>query len=60
MTSSERAIVSPAAAEPSLSVSASPDQLAVLRSLGCTHAQGYLIGAPAPFANIGVAVQRTA
>ncbi|MBV9594017.1 MAG: EAL domain-containing protein [Actinobacteria bacterium] len=24
------------------------EQLAALRSLGCTHAQGYLIGAPAP------------
>lgn len=33
MTSSERAIGSPAAASPSLSVSATPDQLPVLRSL---------------------------
>ena len=33
MTSFERAILSPAATTPSLSVSASPDQLPVLRSL---------------------------
>ncbi len=43
MTSSERAIVSPAAAEPSLSVSASPDQLAVLRSLVRTVAAHYAL-----------------
>ncbi|MBS3693928.1 ATP-binding protein [Rhodococcus qingshengii] len=43
MTSSERAIVSPAAASPSLSVSATPDQLPVLRSLVRTVAAHYAL-----------------
>lgn len=43
MTSSERAIGSPAAASPSLSVSATPDQLPVLRSLVRTVAAHYAL-----------------
>ena len=43
MTSFERAILSPAATTPSLSVSASPDQLPVLRSLIRTVAAHYAL-----------------
>lgn len=43
MTSFERAILSPAATTPSLSVSASPDQLPVLRSLIWTVAAHYAL-----------------
>lgn len=43
MTTPERAIGSPAAASPSLSVSATPDQLPVLRSLARTVAAHYAL-----------------
>ena len=43
MTSFARAIVSPVAASPSLTVSASPDQLPVLRSLVRTVAAHYAL-----------------